>query len=224
MNVIHFLDALDKSLFLFFNGMHSTFFDGVMFAISGKFTWIPLYATVLYVIIERWKKDGVIAILAIVLCLILADQLSSHLIKELVQRPRPSHANELKGLVHLVRDYTGGAYGFVSSHAANSVGFAMLTILIFKRSSYSIAIAFWAFLVGYSRVYIGVHYPFDVIGGVFVGLFSAYICFELLKRYHPSKHQVYGSNTALEHPKTRLLIVVIGLNLLGVVVYSLFLF
>jgi undecaprenyl-diphosphatase len=224
MNVIHFLDALDKSLFLFFNGMHSNFFDGVMFAISGKFTWLPLYVAVIYVIIERWKKDGMIALLAIVLCLIIADQLSSHLIKELVRRPRPSHAVDLKGLVHLVKDYTGGAYGFVSSHAANSVGFAMLTILIFKRSSYSIAIAFWAFLVGYSRVYIGVHYPFDVMGGVVIGLVSAFICFEILKRYHPTKHQVYGSNTALEHPKTRLLIAVLGVNLLGVVIYSLFLF
>lgn len=224
MDVIHFFDSLDKTLFLFFNGIHSSFFDGIMFAISGKFTWFPLYAAVIYVIVERWKKDGVIAILSIILCLIIADQLSSHLIKELVQRPRPSHADDLKGMVHLVRDYTGGAYGFVSSHAANSVGFAMLTILIFKRSSYSIAIAFWAFLVGYSRVYIGVHYPFDVIGGVGVGLFAAFICFELLKRYHPGKHQIYGSNTALEHPKTRLLIAVFYLNLMGTVVYSLFFF
>jgi undecaprenyl-diphosphatase len=224
MNVIHSLDLLDKSLFLFFNGIHSSFFDGVMFAISGKFTWIPLYIAVLYVIIERWKKDGVIAVLAIVLCLIIADQLSSHLIKELVHRLRPSHAPDLKGLVHLVRDYTGGAFGFVSSHAANSVGFAMLTVLIFKRSSYSIAISFWAFLVGYSRVYIGVHYPFDVIGGVLVGLFSAFVCFELLKRYHPTIRQVYGSNTALEHPKTRLVIGVLGLNLLFVILYSLFIF
>ena len=224
MDVIHIIDSLDKSLFLFFNGMHSSFFDGLMYAISAKLTWYPLYAAVIYVIIERWKKEGVIAILAFILCLIIADQLSSHLIKELVKRPRPSHAEDLKGLVHLVRDYTGGAYGFVSSHAANAVGFAMLTILIFKRTSYSIAISFWAFLVGYSRVYIGVHYPFDVIGGVLVGLFAAFICFELLKRYHPDKHQVYGSNTALEHPKTRLLIAVIGLNLLGAVVYSLFFF
>jgi undecaprenyl-diphosphatase len=135
MEVIHFFDSIDKTLFLFFNGIHSTFFDGLMYAISGKYTWFPLYAAVLYVIVERWKKNGVIAILAIILCLIIADQLSSHVIKEFVKRPRPSHADELKGLVHLVRDYTGGAYGFVSSHAANSVGFAMLTILIFKRST-----------------------------------------------------------------------------------------
>lgn len=222
--MIDYLNLLDKELFLFFNGMHTPFFDGVMYAISGKFTWIPLYFTVLYVIVERWKRDGVIAILSLILCLIIADQLSSHLIKELVQRPRPSHADDLKGLVYLVRNYTGGAYGFVSSHAANAVGFAMLTVLIFKRSSYSVAISFWAFLVGYSRVYIGVHYPFDVMGGVLVGLFAAYVCFVLLKFYHPAKHQVYGSNTALEHPKTRLLIGVIALNLLGAVVYGLFFF
>ena len=222
--MIDYLNLLDKELFLFFNGMHTPFFDGVMYAISGKFTWIPLYFTVLYVIVERWKRDGVIAILSLILCLIIADQLSSHLIKELVQRPRPSHADDLKGLVHLVRNYTGGAYGFVSSHAANAVGFAMLTVLIFKRSSYSVAISFWAFLVGYSRVYIGVHYPFDVMGGVLVGLFAAYVCFVLLKLYHPAKHQLYGSNTALEHPKTRLLIGVIALNLLGAVVYGLFFF
>ncbi|MFT3754032.1 MAG: hypothetical protein QM800_14525 [Paludibacter sp.] len=100
MNLIQTLNTFDTNLFLALNGFHNTFFDGFMSAFSAKLTWIPLYATVLYVIIKIWRKEAVWIILAFVACILMADHISSSLIKEIVQRPRPSHAQELQGLVH----------------------------------------------------------------------------------------------------------------------------
>lgn len=92
-------------------------------------------------------------------------------------RYRPSHNFDLQGLVHLVNGYSGGLFGFVSSHAANSFGIAIFTALFLKNKWYWIFILLWAVLVSYSRIYLGVHYPADIIGGMVLGCFWAVIIF-----------------------------------------------
>lgn len=129
--------------------------------------------------------DAIWVILSFVLCIVIADQVSSGIIKDIVQRPRPSHANELQGLVHLVNDYRGGKYGFVSS-SHNTIGFALLSSLLFKRKLYSYVIFIWAILNAYSRIYLGVHYPFDVLGGAVVGVLAALFCFWALSKFRPT--------------------------------------
>jgi len=221
MNLIDTLNVWDTNLFFVLNSLHSPLFDGIIFAISAKFTWIPLYIAVLFVLIKGWKREAIWLIIALVICIVISDQLSSGLIKQIVQRLRPSHAENLVGLVHLVNGYSGGLYGFVSSHAANSFGFALLSSYIFRQRSYTVAIFVWAVLIAYSRIYLGVHYPFDILGGMLVGIFSASICLLAIKKLRPSllePQNIFSEPN--EQTKTLVPIIVLGLSLLGTIVYS----
>jgi len=226
MNIIDAINLWDQNWFLFLNGFHAPFFDGCMVAISEKLTWVPLYIAVLYIVIKHWKLDALWAILALILCIVIADQVSSSVIKHMVQRPRPTHADDLQGLVHIVNGYKGGKYGFVSSHAANAFGFALLSSQLFRQKAYTIAIFAWAILTAYSRIYLGVHYPLDILGGIIVGLSAAIFCFWMLRKYRPFVFQTKTNHRAFtsEKPKTFITLWVLGLSFTGIVVYSIFLF
>jgi undecaprenyl-diphosphatase len=223
MNFLETLNHWDTGLFLLINGLHTTFFDGFMWAVSAKLTWIPLYLSVLFVVISYWKKDAIWVILALILCVVLADQISSGIIKNLVQRLRPSHTIALEGIVHLVRGSRCGLYGFVSSHAANAFGFALLSSLLFKYKPYTLAIFFWAIITAYSRIYLGVHYPFDVLGGATVGVLSALLCFWTLKKFIPAVSSTKKDSTK-ESLKMKVPTLMLGLSFLGIIIYSISVF
>lgn len=171
--MIELLNRIDTQLFLWLNSFHNPFFDNIMWLASGKLTWLPLYFIFLVFLIIKYKKDCWLPILGIALVILLSDQISSGLIKPLAERLRPSHEPSLQGLVHLVNAYKGGKYGFVSSHAANSFGLAVFFVLLVRRRWFTVSILIWAAIVSYSRVYLGVHYPGDIIGGALVGSLSA---------------------------------------------------
>lgn len=221
MNLIDTLNLWDTNLFLFLNGLYSPFFDGFMFAISAKLTWIPLYIAVLIVVVKSWKRESIWLVLALVFCIVISDQISSGFIKALVQRPRPSHATDLQGMVHFVNGYTGGKFGFVSSHAANAVGFALLTSLLFQNKAYTYVIFFWAILTGYSRIYLGVHYPLDILGGCLVGIAAALVCFMTIKKLRPSLLQKQGKEASVENKNVSIPITTIGLSFFAIIIYSL---
>lgn len=224
MNLFESLLLLDKNLFLAINGFHSSFWDGVMFGISAKFTWVPLYVAVLAVIIKNWKRESIWLVIALVGCIIISDQIASGLIKELVQRLRPSHAPELRNMVHLVNGYSGGQFGFVSSHAANTFGFAFLSSTLFKNRKYTSVIFCWAVLVSYSRMYLGVHYPLDILGGALVGVLAALACYYAIIKLRPSLLVAHNDYSVVGMPKIALPLFVFGLCIVGVVIYSLVLF
>ena len=171
---------LDRSLFLAINGWHSPFFDSVMYFSSGPFNWLPLYILVLYLVFKNYGNKGWLILLLVAITILFSDMGSVELFKNTVQRLRPSHEPALEGMVHFVNGYKGGQFGFVSSHAANN--FALTFFLIFflgpKYKWLAPVLFVWVFLIIYSRIYLGVHYPLDVICG---GIYGALIGYGVAK-------------------------------------------
>ncbi len=189
-----YLVKIDEQLFLFFNGMHSSFFDEVMWWVSDTFIWAPFYI-LLYVIIlrKRWGnnvrnyKTAVLVLLVAGLTILLTDQLTSGFMKPFFERLRPSHEPGLEGLVHLVADengnlYRGGTYGFASSHAANAFAIAVYVASLIRGRVIWVVMIFWAALVAYSRIYLGVHYPGDVLAGAAIGSLIAWLTTKIYYR------------------------------------------
>ena len=169
---------LDQELFLFLNSMNSPLWDHIMVAISGRVIWIPLYIAILFVFGKKFKKKMLILILVITAVIVLGNQFSV-ILKNLVQRPRPCHDPALEGLVHVVNGRCGGLYGFVSSHATNAFSVALLSLSLIRVRWFSFGIIFWALVVGYSRIYLGVHYPGDVLCGSMLGALTGWGGYEL---------------------------------------------
>jgi undecaprenyl-diphosphatase len=172
------LERLDQQLFLFLNSFNSPFWDQVMSIISGVVTWIPLYLAILIAMGYKFKRKFFVLILMIIIAVTLSDQVSV-LIKNSFQRLRPCHEPSLEGLVHLVKGYCGGKYGFVSSHATNSFMVATFSLLLIRRKWFTYSMIIWALIVGYSRIYLGVHYPGDVFCGSLLGILIGWAVYKL---------------------------------------------
>ena len=180
----------DKRLVLYLNGLHASWLDTIMYWITKTEFWIPLYLLLLFFIIKSYRNTSWIIIVGIVITILLADQVTSGLMKPYFERLRPSHDPVLADLIHTVNGYTGGLYGFASSHAANTFGIALYCWLILKDKYPRIWIIFiWAILVSYSRIYLGVHFPGDILVGALVGMTAAFLCV-LLTRFLLRKYRI----------------------------------
>ena len=167
--MLELLNNFDVAMLLWINGHHTILMDQVMLFASAKFTWIPFYLLLLFLIIKKYKYRAIIVLLFAAITITLNDQTSVHLFKNVFQRLRPCHQPEVVEHLRMIVG-CGGQYGFVSSHAANSFGIVAFIALLFKKKWITIMMIVWGLLIIYSRVYLGVHYPFDVLAGSIVGV------------------------------------------------------
>ena len=180
--MLEVLNHLDKSFFLFLNGINSQSTDAFMFIISQKaWVWLPLHLLSLYLLFKSKGKNIWLPLLAIIIIIVFSDQIASSIIKPLVQRLRPTHDSSIASLVHIVNGYKGGRYGFVSSHAANSISIAIFLTLVIRKKWFTYLIVGWALLVSYTRIYLGVHYPGDILGGFVVGALVSLVVYYLYR-------------------------------------------
>jgi undecaprenyl-diphosphatase len=180
--MIEFLLQLDRDVFLALNGFHSAWLDPIMYVLTARAVWIPLYAFLLYLVVKDYWKQSWVVVIGIVLTILLADQVTTSIMKPYFERLRPSHDPSLENLVHIVNEYRGSRFGFASSHAANTFGLATLFFLLMGKKRRWISLLFaWAAVVTYSRIYLGVHYPGDLIVGALVGALAALLCFKLIQ-------------------------------------------
>lgn len=188
------IEQIDRELLLWLNSSHSDAMDMIMWYISTTVIWIPLYAFFLIYAFKKanWKF-AVYLLLGVACSVALADLLSVHAFKEVIQRYRPSHNLDIADLVNIIHkpngdEFRAGKYGFVSSHAANVSAIATFVILSLKQFSKAWwLLIVWACLIMYSRIYMGVHYPLDVIAGSMLGILMALGVFYLTKKLNPIK-------------------------------------
>lgn len=172
------LIELDKEVLLALNGCHSLFWDGFMWQATKTITWIPVAIALLYVLFKNNKpQQAAVILVAIALCVTFSDQLTSGLCKPFFARLRPTQDPEIMYLVHTVNGYRGGLYGFMSSHAANTFSVAMFVSLVIRNWKMTLATFSWAIVATYSRIYLGVHYPGDILCGATVGILVAILLY-----------------------------------------------
>jgi undecaprenyl-diphosphatase len=180
MGGIGLYDFINIVGFHMVNSMGFEAMDPIMLLISNKFTFIPLYLYLLYLLYKNSPSNFIWMLVAVATLIFFADAGSVHLFKNQFEVLRPCYTPIVMQEMRFVTD-CGGQYGFISSHASNSFAIAFFISLLLKSRKTFFWLFNWAALVGLSRVYLGVHFPYDVIGGMFWGLFVSLLVYKIFK-------------------------------------------
>lgn len=178
------LSTIDTDLFLYLNGLHVEWMDKIMILITNMGIWFPLYLLLIYWTTKQFGKRCWWVFLAVGVVVLCSDQLSSHVFKPVFQRLRPCYNPDLQDLIHLPKGLAGGRYGFTSSHAANTFAVAAFLTPVLRnyRPWLGIVLYLWAFISSYSRIYLGFHYPGDILCGAILGILVGLILWKVFQQ------------------------------------------
>lgn len=215
----------ERDIFLWLNSHHSDFWDVFMTIYSGKALWIPISVVLLLLSFYKTKwQNTVLFILCFVLLATLCDQISASIVKPFFSRLRPTHHPDFMYHVLIVDDYRGGRFGFISSHATNGFGVATFLSLVYKQRKLTFTLLTWALISCYSRIYLGVHFIADIIGGILLGSLLGFLIYLLFQycRIYILKTNVKDVTTSI-YTKTHanVIITVLALSVLFNILYSL---
>ncbi|MDO5663643.1 MAG: phosphatase PAP2 family protein [Bacteroidia bacterium] len=192
---------VERDLFFFLNGSESVFLDNIFWTFTGRYIWVLLLLFLAIMFFYKSKpKEGILTLIFFALVITVCDQVSSSIIKEYFQRPRPTHHPDFQDLVDIVRDYRGGGYSFISGHATNSFGIAVFMSLVFRNRWVTIPVLVWAALNSYSRIYLGVHFVSDVATGIVVGSLLGWLMYVIYSWIRHRFFQISRSDRKLLSP------------------------
>lgn len=225
---IQFFGEYDHQLLLWFNGSDSVFIDSLMLTLTSGLTWIPLYVSLVYLVVKNSEKMNQILLVlgCSILCVVLSDGMSDFVVKPLVMRPRPSLDPVFKSCVSIVGKTTGTGYSFFSAHAANTFAIAMFVSLVVKSRMLTVTLVSWSLANCYTRLYLGVHYPSDIVAGLVwgaaVGWVVYYIYIHIYRRISPRITYVSSQYTATgyDHNDMDVVMLVFSMTLLYSVLKS----
>lgn len=216
--MIEYLNEIDADALLAVNGLHDVFQDAFWWMLTAKWSSLLLVLALLWILLHQNRRHALLVLAMIALSILVADQVSSGLIKHLVERLRPTHDPSLESMVHVINGYRGGLYGFVSSHAANSFAVATLIALVMRHRVVTLSMFSWALLQCYSRMYLGVHYPGDILGGIIVGVLAGWLVWQLMRWIERRWRFPQGHYT---RPDAIVLASALGVTVIGLLVAAL---
>lgn len=179
--MIEYLVDIDKAMLVAVNGSYDLFQDSFWWMVSAKWSSALIVLALLWILLHKNRRHTLLMVAMLVLVIAIADQVSSGIIKTLVERLRPTHDPSLESVIHIVNGYHGGLYGFVSSHAANAFAACTFLSLVMRHRAVTISLAAWAAMQCYSRMYLGVHFPGDILGGMLVGVLAGWLVWRLMR-------------------------------------------
>lgn len=225
MSFVEKILPYERDAFLWLNEHHTPFWDSFMWMYSGKLVWLPAMLSLLFIIVYKIKwKEAMLLIVCAILIGVLCDFVSASVIKPFFERLRPTHHPDFEAFVTTVNGYKGGRFGFISNHAANGFGVVTFFSLIFRYRLYTICAVAWALITCYSRIYLGVHFISDVVGGALWGILSGCLVYYiyLTSRHHILKVPKEDLKTPLiTTGKVNILLTVMALTVTFITIYSL---
>jgi undecaprenyl-diphosphatase len=173
------LTDIDRSVLAFFNGSDSLFVDNLAVILTSGLTWIPLYLSLLYVVIKNndTMKQIMLVVGCVILSIILSDGMADFIVKPMVERLRPSNDPFIKYTVNVVNDMRGSSYSFFSAHASNTFCVAMFFSLLVRNKVFVITMVSWSLVNCWTRMYLGLHYPSDILAGLVWGGISGSLAY-----------------------------------------------